>query len=102
VDSMKFNFKEMGRNMNLSEQVFGEAMSIGIGGPPEESSELYKAGWWDGCKTGMAAYGNDFFKSSYSFYQNPEHINNLEYYKPWKDAYSYCRYHVGFNTTIGL
>lgn len=60
----------------------------------ENYSPEYEKGWTHGCETGLNAYGNSVYKNAYKFYQDPKLINNLDYYRAWKDAYTYCRYHV--------
>ena len=59
-----------------------------------EGSELYKKGWKEGCESGLAVYGNHRYKAFYTVYQDVEHLHDKDYYKAWKDSYSYCRWYV--------
>jgi len=59
-----------------------------------EGTELFQAGWRDGCETGMSAYGNERYKAAYTFRQNPELVRNFEYYSAWKDSYYYCLWYI--------
>ncbi len=58
-------------------------------GPPE-----YQQGWKDGCESGLTTYGNDWYKSFYSFKQDRKLVDNDTYFKVWQDAFNYCRHHV--------
>lgn len=60
---------------------------------PEGTPEFRK-GWEDGCETGMGAYGNDTYKMIYTYKQDFTLIDNPEYYRAWKDAYTYCRWYT--------
>lgn len=82
-----------------------------IGHAPENASPVYKKGWEQGCESGLAAYGNYYYKTFYHFTHDPELIDNGQYYKAWGDAFNYCRAYVnrylaggflfgeGFNTS---
>ena len=59
-----------------------------------EGSPVFKRGWNDGCETGMTTYGNDVYKITYGWKQDPKMVLNDEYYRAWKDAYTYCRWYV--------
>ena len=59
------------------------------GGPPE-----FQEGWQDGCETGIGAHGNDMYRSTFKFRQNPSLVMNPVYYKAWKDAENYCRTYI--------
>ena len=61
---------------------------------PENAPEPYKQGWQHGCESGMAAMTNDYYRTFYRFKNDPEQVRNPVYYKPWKDAYNYCRHYV--------
>lgn len=62
--------------------------------PPEGGPQEFQQGWQDGCETGMAAHGNDVFRSSFDFTQDPSLVLNPIYYKAWKDAENYCRTYI--------
>ena len=42
----------------------------------------------------MAAMTNDYYRTFYRFRTDPTQVRNPIYYKPWKDAYNYCRHYV--------
>lgn len=65
----------------------------GLGDTPPGSPEFQK-GWNDGCETGFSASGNDRYKAAYAFKQDISLLNNPEYYRAWKDAYTHCRWYV--------
>jgi hypothetical protein len=54
-------------------------------GPPE-----FKAGYEDGCKSSLAAYGNTYMKTIYSLRKRPEYQYNNMYNQVWRDAWNYC------------
>lgn len=58
-------------------------------GPPE-----YQQGWQDGCESGLATYGNMRYKAVYQFKQDGVLANNPVYYTVWRQAYTFCRYHL--------
>ena len=61
---------------------------------PPNAPQEYKLGWEHGCKSGLAAYGNDFYKTFYKFTQDLKLIRNPVYYKAWSDSFHYCRAYV--------
>lgn len=65
-------------------------MPAGPQGGPQE----FQLGWHDGCETGMAAHGDDVYRTSYKFTQNPSLVMNPIYYKAWKDAENFCRTYI--------
>lgn len=58
------------------------------------ASPLYRKGWDDGCNTGMGTMTYSYYKSFYKFKQDVNLVDNPEYYKAWKDAYTYCRHYA--------
>ncbi len=56
-------------------------------GPPE-----YVQGWNDGCESGLATYGNAYYRTFYHFKQDRNLVDNDLYYRTWSDAYNYCRH----------
>lgn len=74
-------------------QQFTTPRPWGIGDTPE-GSEMFRKGWSDGCETGMSAYGNGRYRAAYSFTQDPNLIDNMEYYRAWKDGQVYCRWYT--------
>ena len=62
-----------------------------MGGPDKNAHPDYLKGWDDGCKTGMSTMVHGFYKSFYTFKQDPYMLSNERYYKAWKDSYTYCR-----------
>jgi hypothetical protein len=66
---------------------------------PQEGTEMFKLGWSHGCETGLSTMVPSNYKTAYSFAQEPKFITNQEYYKAWKDSYTYCR-HYSFKWTF--
>lgn len=56
--------------------------------------ETWKLGWQHGCKSGLSAYGSDYYKSIYKFTQDVTRINDKLYYKGWNDSFNFCRSYV--------
>lgn len=57
----------------------------------------YKAGWLDGCETGMSTgFGNDYYKLFYKFKKDRKMVeNNVKpYLRAWSSAMIYCRHFV--------
>lgn len=66
-----------------------------------EGTPMFQKGWNDGCDTGLQVYGNNMYNAAYEgFKQDPNLVDNPEYYRAWKDAYTYCRWSV-YNWTRG-
>ena len=66
----------------------------GLGETPD-GSPTFKQGWEDGCDTGLGVYGGAGYKrKAYRFRQDISQLDNPEYYRAWKDAYTYCRWYV--------
>ncbi len=63
-------------------------------GPPEGGPAEFREGWLDGCETGIAAHGNDFYRTTFAFRQNPSLVTNPVYYKAWKDSENFCRTYI--------
>jgi hypothetical protein len=57
---------------------------------PPPGSEEYQQGYIDGCKSGYAAYSNNFNKLFYQWTQDWKLAQEPVYYQIWKDAYAYC------------
>gem|GEM_PF-2790506 len=57
----------------------------------KKMSPDFQKGWRDGCETGVAVYGNPFYK----FLNNPKRdsskVGNRSYQNAWSTAYNYCR-----------
>jgi hypothetical protein len=70
-------------------------------GKTPEGSPIFQKGWDEGCESGLHVYGNSFYRGAYSYKQDINLINNQEYYRAWKDAYTYCRWYVWNYRTIG-
>lgn len=76
-------------------------------GPRPEKDKKYNSnyveGWQDGCHTGVSANTNAWYKQFYKFKQNPYKTSDQNYYKGWKDAFSFCgRYIYQYNRKVGL
>ena len=50
----------------------------------------FKAGYEDGCKSALSAYGNSYMKTAYSLRKRPEYQYNNMYNQIWRDAWNYC------------
>lgn len=75
-------------------QIFVEPRPWGIGDTPE-GSPLFQKGWEEGCNSGMGmAGGRHYRKPAYKYQQDLSLINNEEYYRAWRDAFTYCRWYV--------
>ena len=61
---------------------------------PDDAPSAYKLGWLDGCETGMSSMTNTAYKTFYSFKQNKQLRANPDYYKVWKDTYTFCRHYA--------
>lgn len=59
-----------------------------------EGPALFKAGWRDGCETGLSSSANAFQRHFYTFKQDAKLAGNNEYYTGWKSAYLYCQRYV--------
>lgn len=57
-------------------------------GPPE-----YIAGWSAGCETGMATYGNSYYRTRYKTNVDGESMKNPLYNKGWELGQRYCSYY---------
>lgn len=67
---------------------------FGMTGPERDAPEAYLAGWDDGCQTGMSTMSTTYYKSFYSYDIDHHMMDNPEYYRAWRDAYTYCRHYV--------
>ena len=81
-----------GCTLYLAKQVL-KPKPYGMGDTPDGTPE-FQAGWDDGCESGLSAYGGSRYKAAYSFKQNVDLLDDPEYYRAWKDAYTYCRWYV--------
>ena len=59
--------------------------------PP--GSPEFKAGWKDGCESGLATYGTMFNKMRYEFYQNYSMLAHRDYDVAWHESFNYCRHY---------
>lgn len=78
---------------NLSSESMFAPRPFRMGDPPDGNPE-FKLGWKHGCNTGMSTMATSYYKSFYRFNQDPEMITNQDYYKAWKDGYTYCRQYM--------
>ena len=51
----------------------------------------FQKGYDDGCNTGLAAFGNSFYKSFYDFTKDFSYEENDLYQNGWDKGYNYCR-----------
>ncbi len=49
-----------------------------------EGTEIFRAGWKDGCETGIAANTNDFYKLFAKIKQNPKYMKEEVYRRVWQ------------------
>lgn len=61
---------------------------------PKDAPKDYVDGWQAGCESGLASMTNDYFRTFYKFKSDPSRTTVSLYYKPWKDAYNYCRHYA--------
>lgn len=55
--------------------------------PPE-----YQQGWKDGCESGLAAYGNDYYKTFYKFHYDEILMEKSKLYaRIWQNSFKHCR-----------
>ncbi len=66
---------------------------IGITGPPADAPENYLAGWKDGCETGMSTMSTSWYKTFYGYKMSVNQMQDPEYYRAWRDSYTYCRHY---------
>ena len=64
---------------------------VSIGAPDPNAPDAYKIGWKHGCESGLAAYGNSYYKKFYKFRHDVKRINDPVYFRSWIDAFSHCR-----------
>ncbi len=75
------------------ERIFTKPRPMNLGETPP-GSPIFQKGWDDGCESGLSAYGGSRYKTAYGFQQDLSLVDNPEYYRAWKDAYTYCRWYV--------
>jgi hypothetical protein len=61
---------------------------------PQDASASVKKGWIDGCESGLASMTNSFYRSFYRFQQDPALRKDPDYYRTWKDVFTYCRHYA--------
>lgn len=64
-------------------------LSLEREGPP-----LFSQGYREGCESGLAAFGNSYYKTFYSFKKTPEAIGDPVYEDGWGQGYGYCKTYV--------
>lgn len=62
-------------------------------GAPEGTPE-FRAGWKDGCESGMAAYGTLHYKSTHDFKYDAVQLENNEYHAAWRLGFRHCRWYT--------
>ncbi len=67
--------------------VVGALSACGPGGPPE--SAAYRRGWVEGCDSGYADAGREYYNSA-SRLDRDRHEADPEYRKGWDAAYMEC------------
>lgn len=76
-------------------------------GPPNRAEvqypPLYLTGWKQGCESGTSALAPPYYANFYSFVQDYKLAQNPQYYKGWKDAFTYChRYMNQYYSRTGI
>tara|TARA_B100001564_G_C20658505_1_gene680424 strand:- start:1204 stop:1722 length:519 start_codon:yes stop_codon:yes gene_type:complete len=61
---------------------------------PKDAPPNFQQGWIDGCKSGLGAMTNSFYKAFYEFTQDPVLRKDPVYYKTWKDTFTFCRHYA--------
>lgn len=62
---------------------------------PKDSPIEYQLAWKDGCESGFASYGNDYYKTFYKFHYDPHLMEKSKLYlRMWKDSYKHCRSYI--------
>lgn len=62
---------------------------------PEGGNPLYQKAWKEGCESGFAVYGNDYWRAHYSYNADVKLItSNKLYSRVWWDSFNYCRHYV--------
>lgn len=62
--------------------------------PPKVGPQDYLQGWEDGCRTGIASYGNSYLRTHYQTSVNAEKMKLPHYQKGWEVGQSYCSYYT--------
>jgi hypothetical protein len=57
-----------------------------LGAPP-----LFKRAYHEGCESGLAAFGNSYYKTFYKFNKDMSQLDNDLYLNGWQKGYDYCR-----------
>lgn len=60
--------------------------------PP--GSESFRAGWKDGCESGMAAYGTLHYKVTHNYRYNTNYLDDNEYHTAWRVGFRHCRWYT--------
>jgi len=62
---------------------------------PEDAPVEYQHGWTHGCESGLAAYGNDYYKTFYKFHYDEILMEKSKMYaRIWQNAFKHCRSYV--------
>jgi hypothetical protein len=69
-------------------------MYRGMDGDAPAGTETFRAGWKDGCVSGMAAYGSLHYKLIYDYTYDDKMIDNSEYYRSWQMGFRHCRWYT--------
>lgn len=72
----------------------GSLHTFGMPHAPTTGPAEYRAGWEEGCQTGMATYGGAHLKTNYHTAVNAEAMKNPYYQKGWEVAQAYCSYYI--------
>ena len=70
---------------------------FGLTGPSQDAPENYLDGWNDGCETGIGTMSTTWYKTFYGYKINTHMMEDAEYSRAWRDAYTYCR-HFAFKS----
>ncbi|MDB2415520.1 hypothetical protein N9W34_07085 [Rickettsiales bacterium] len=71
---------------------FGIYKGMQDGAP--EGSPNFRAGWKDGCESGMAAYGSLHYKATHGYQYNQQSLSDDEYHAAWRVGFRHCRWYT--------
>lgn len=54
----------------------------------------FRAGWKDGCESGISAMGSLHHKATHHFAYDSTMLNSDEYHNSWRLGFRYCRWYT--------
>jgi len=64
-----------------------------VDGAPD-GSPVFRAGFQQGCHSGISAVGNGIYKTFYGFEFNPQMVYNQDYNIGWDLGFRHCRWYT--------